>query len=350
MLIVREAKNEEESQKAFSIALKSFGLLEISEKKISIKKSIWNDDPTYSYTNIIVASLKDEIIGLIRIIPRVINRLSQKYNLAGLTSVCIDERHRGKGYSIPLMKETLNIAKKRGYDLAGLIARKALDNYYTKFGFYGISSYEQIKIAGKGVDQGFSFSQMNDFYIKKYAEFYDDNYSNCFGKIDRTYLIWKYILGLLNNRPKMKALSIFKNLDLFGYCFINDKSVVELTMSSNFYICDLLSSLEEKGYIESAESWMDLPSNHKLIQNLRNTDIRIQSRECSYGGHMACILNFESLVSMFNQRNQNLFELENSNLNSYDLLTSLLGTYRISKVKSMDSNPLPFSFCFMDEF
>ena len=69
----------------------------------------------------------------------------QILKVAGLSSICIDPNFQGYGFGKELMERSIIYLDQRGYDLSFLIARRAVDRFYTKFGYFGASSYQSLK-------------------------------------------------------------------------------------------------------------------------------------------------------------------------------------------------------------
>lgn len=56
-----------------------------------------------------------------------------------ISSISIAEKVRGQGLSYFLMEAAIEASRVRGIDVAMLIARRAVDGFYTRFGFWGLS-------------------------------------------------------------------------------------------------------------------------------------------------------------------------------------------------------------------
>ncbi|MFA4795183.1 GNAT family N-acetyltransferase [Leptospira kirschneri] len=352
---VREAKNQREIEIAFKLASQSFGNGELNVDEMEAKKVIWFSDPSFSLDNIILAFNSDQIVGVVRIVPKILCRMQIQYTVAGFSSICIDKQFRGKKISVPLIQEAIAIAERRKFDLALLVARKAVDHYYVQFGFHGISSYEKISIEAKKIsliDEKITFTPIENNLIPLYSNRYYENYFECFGRFLRTYSQWKFILHLISLRRNMEALTILYDDEPIGYCFIQNGKVCELAVLPKFSLATILANLKQSNKIDQIDDWFDLPSNHLLIRNSNGFEIRVQRRECSYGGHMARILQIEKFVRNYEERTGKSFKVsQKTNLNiDHKRLNQLLGCWAVSTAESEDNGLIPFNLSYMDQF
>lgn len=352
MLEVRAVKNQDEAEIAFAIANRSFGAEGVNIQENQNKKAIWFSEPSYSLNNIIVAMFSERIIGVVRIVPKIVCRNEIQYSVAGFTSICIDKPFRDKGISVSLMEGAIAITQERGFDLAMLVARKAVDHYYVQFGFHGISSYEKVAMEAISVsEEEMNFEPAGDGLIPFYSSCYDENYSECFGAFLRSHAQWKFILHLIFQRKDMEALTILFKGEVIGYCFIQDKKICEIAALPKFSLITILFNLKLLDKIKAADDWLDIPSNHLLVRNCRGRDIRIQRRECSYGGHMARVLQYKKLAIDYAKRTGKSFDhLSDTNGNiSHENLCRLLGCWTMNG-DFENRNVLPFNLNYMDQF
>ena len=137
--------NKTEYSDALTLAQEAFLTTGTYDSK-QYKHVLWNNEGKLNYENIFIATLKQEIVGVIRIIPRTFILDNTKVKGCCISSVCIKESYRGLGISKLLTDYVHTKLKQRGFLLSYLIARKSVDHYYNKFGYYGVSSYEKIII------------------------------------------------------------------------------------------------------------------------------------------------------------------------------------------------------------
>jgi predicted N-acetyltransferase YhbS len=143
---VRPARSDAEAHEAYALALSIFGETAAMDAYRDYKTALWFDDPAYAPENVIVARSGGAICGVSRIVPRTLYRRGQAYAMAGISSVCVAPALRGRGLSRTLIEHTLERCRARGFDFAFLVARRAADHYYTRFGFRGIASYSRVVV------------------------------------------------------------------------------------------------------------------------------------------------------------------------------------------------------------
>ena len=143
------ARNSLEVVAARELVVRTFGA--IASKSIDdmheYKEFLWEEPDFPGQDHIIImATNSGDVVGTIRLLPRKLYRNVDEFICAGITSVCIDKRYRGNGYSYEIMNATLEQARILGYEIVALFARRALDHYYPKFGRWGLSSYNRLTI------------------------------------------------------------------------------------------------------------------------------------------------------------------------------------------------------------
>ena len=189
------ASSDEDVEAAFRLAVSVFGPSSGIDQYDSYKLSIWRDDPSYALDNFVLGRTEDQsVCGLVRIVPRKVFRGQQAFVVAGISSVCLSPQQRGDGISVTLMEYALEYCRQREFDFAFLFARRAADHYYTRFGFQGISSYNQLKVqfGSLASDSRFETGPAKEKYFDVYRAAHDKCYSETFGRVERTPAYWRF--------------------------------------------------------------------------------------------------------------------------------------------------------------
>jgi len=262
------------------------------------KNILWLRDSDFVAKNIYIAKENDKIIGIVRIIPRTFKIKNIRIKAACLSSICIDPCHRGKRLSYPLMKAVHARLESEGFNLSYLIARKAVDYYYLKFGYYGIPAHEKLivkeKKTSKAVYTICNKYHLSDELISKVNIWYRKAYRNTLGFTERSKKFWLFTLKRIAVLSNHNFLIIFKNNNPAGYIIRNMNEVLELGFDKS---CDnnlIADSIIKKTKIKE----FCIPHTHMLAEGLRNEDVIYQSRLCDYGAHMFKLINYQGLESV----------------------------------------------------
>ena len=360
-LVVKPAVSAEEQDMAYRLALRVFKAQTAMEDYAEHKSFVWEADPSFSKENILQACIGDELVGLIRLVPRILCRGEETYSVAGISSVCIAPEWQGKGLSNGLMQQSLEICRSRDYDISFLFARRAADHYYTRFGFYGIASYAKVFIkrpADIQPSKQFSLVAADSSLSLLYQTVYENCYQNCFGRIDRSKTYWKFLLTAISKRKDLRFLTIYFNGTAVGYVLAGETKILEIAVNDSISGIDLIHFLMNENLVPDTDNKLEIEilPQHGLIPSLRNLDIVFQYRECTYGGHMAKILNTESVISKLTKRSpllaKELAGLTDKEILSYAETCSLLGVLSPTALDNMNGNKncLPFDICSADHF
>jgi predicted GNAT family N-acyltransferase len=356
---ISPAQTETEVDLALELAIPIFKRNSNINDDTAYKAMLWRDDPSYATHNILLARHAKGILGLVRIVPRRLYRGTQIFSVAGISSVCIDEEFRGIGLSIPLMEQALAICKDRGFDFAFLFARRAVDHYYTRFGFHGISAYNQLLIPRTKppkTNTKFILKSTNDSHIRMYASVYENCYSKCFGRIHRTAEDWAFLLKKLEVIPGLSFATIYADDIPVGYILWDDERVYEIAFEDGISGDQLLDLLMNSLPMKNGNLQIDLelPPQHTLVKTVYGIDMRLSARECPYGGHMASVLNTDVLLEKVAERSvgdfRHIAPLSQKSQFTHHDTCSLLGAWSPTLELSVESEFLPLNISLPDQF
>ena len=280
----RCASSLEECKEAFNLAKKIF----INNDKPTLKKLNWQYFGFNEPENIIIGLSQDKIVGVLRICPLKMKIKGRLLKVAGLSSICIDPNFQGYGFGKVLMQRGTFYLDQLGYDLSFLIARRALDHFYTKFGYFGASSYQSVNLKCKKQimlqNTNIFFSEFKFNNSNKYLEFFQHSYENCFGSCYRKTDFWEFSINKLSLMG-LTFKEILLNEILVGYIVYNDEEIVECGFANDIDPLIIKQSL----MLQSKNSYnikMSIPHSHLVTKSLIDDDVEYYSRQCLYGGHM----------------------------------------------------------------
>lgn len=358
-LTIAPAIGEDEVHTALRLAISVFKhASELSDYE-SYKTLLWYDDPTFALENIMLARLGDgSPCGLIRIVPRTVYRVNEAYSVAGISSVCLKPDKQGRGLSIDLMERTLDSCRTRGFDFAFLFARRSADHYYTRFGFSGIGSYSRISIrlSGLRTDSNIALQDEDEAYIDLYSEAYNRCYAGVFGRVERSPDYWRFMLRRVRQSPGLRFLTLTASGSPVGYALLGDDAVHELGYRDGVQADAVLTLISEA--LPQARTagllTLRISPQHLFVGAAYGFDMTVSSRECTYGGHMACILNPKSLLDRMAGRAPavalELERLAKAKHFTHRDTCHLLGVWSPSDLQPSGQPVLPYDMSSADEF
>ena len=292
------ARTDSEREQALMLAAASFfSPGDSQDAAVSRKETLLREHPGYTNDSPIIVSTADGSLAgsafLIDCLVPVEDRLLQG---VFVSSVSVAESARGQGLSLLLMKAAIKAAKMRGADIAMVIARRAVDGYYTRFGFWGLSQYSKITLKMDmlstdmrvPVSVGTKPVTAEDF--KVCATLHGASYENLVGHCLRRPEMWNYILHKLPYLG-MRLDLIVVDGETAGYAIHDGKgNLHEVATVAGAPVCSPRTLLE--ACAPGSESvTLHIPPTHPFLTGLEGADVSLTLRECPYGGHMVRILN-----------------------------------------------------------
>ena len=180
--VVKFASSMDEVNNAFDL-VKDIFIREPNSQSSTSKDLSWNVKSNTIIKNIIIATSGSDVIGVVRLCPRTFLWQREKFKVAGISSVCVHPEFRKMGVARLLLETTINHCDQRGYELTFLVARRAVDHFYKKFGFFGKYKIEFFWIFRKIRRYGFLRGDKN-IGVKIHPHLWGQiNFSSIFGKI-----------------------------------------------------------------------------------------------------------------------------------------------------------------------
>ncbi len=294
--VARNAKELEEAILLAAIVFRSDNG-NTTEEIIEIKLELMSPYKTLSENDVVVIiAANGEVCAACFLIDRNFYRGKIKLKGTYLSSICVSDSFRGKGLSHLLMNAAIKEVKKRKNDFAVLIARKAVDHFYNKFQFWGLSQYSKIEmqlpyIINDLKEFEFVAPSPNDF--RELNDIYNDTYKALYGAAERNQDYWNYVLWKSENQKIQFRLVKIREV-ILGYIIFSGTEVFELALSKSISTLEVLSILFSNS--NTARITIHVTEKHPLFTEIKNLDFTISIRECSYGGHMVRIIDFEKMA------------------------------------------------------
>lgn len=259
-----------------------------------VQQQVIESEPTTAPHNFVICSTMDGIIiGLVRIVEREVLLDGVSLKAGGLSTIGVHPQWRGQGIAAAMMAEAARVMRQRGLDIAFLHGRKAMDGFYTKFGYAGINRYIDLTLlAYPRADIRFSVVDLVPEAKDYCANLYERFYHPLSGSVKRYSALWDYNISRLAKGIGGLAGKLIMHADkLVGYFVTEGSTVVELAVSEEYF-----SSLPEFYKDQYIESFAIHP-RHPFYRYCRaRISSIVRDRFVVDGGYMGRILNLESVL------------------------------------------------------
>lgn len=239
--------------------------------------------------DLITVILGDEVVGVLRLLPRPFRIGSRVINSGLVDAVAVKERYRGTGVGRLLIEECQRVGRATGYESLHLFARRAVDGFYTKFNFWGTSSFFEVNILSDFSSRCEPHSAQKRFATVDDIEFlsscFEFAYQNAAGPYLRDERRWKAIID--SDEMPIKILVLIVGQTRVGYVAAEKSVVVEVGFIPNF------SGANLKFIVDNGYSQLRISPEHEILREAAQPsllDVRVSYRSCHYGGHMICLL------------------------------------------------------------
>ncbi len=299
---IRTANNMREVQQAYDLAARIFG--SDYQKARKRKEHILKTDKLNQPKDVVIALGKEKIIGMVRIVERKNYFLGQLLKNAGITSVCVLPSYQGRGIGKGLVNTAITVMTKKNYSLSLVVARRAVDGFYAKYGYVGTGLFTQLLISYdaskdrviKGKYKPHFKTGFQNRYSRKYAEMYKSNYNKVPLAFYRPRKWWEdFEQNVKYKIKKNNFVNVMDKKNLIGYFIYLDGKVIEAacTVKKNIKFCNaILRYVFEKGLKRLLTTISKKHHCYEYYMNLNNT---IEIRRVWDGGHMVRIIDIDKV-------------------------------------------------------
>lgn len=291
------ARNSQEVDGALTLATRTFGSNETTEMSVNAKRRLMSPHGILSEQDVVVlVNRTGEICGTCFLVDRLFYRGKNNVQGTFLSSICIAESSRGKGLSKLLMNATIAECERRGTAFAILIARRAVDHFYNKFSFWGLSQYSKINFKLEdscALLNNCSFSPATEADLIEVNGMYESTYSGLYGACKRSLEYWKYVLWRTTSQER--NFYIYKTQGMVrGYVIFSGSELDELASAQRVSCLGLIKDLARNSSLK--EVTLNCSSEHPIVSELHCLDFSVTQRQCNYGGHMVRVINRDVLL------------------------------------------------------
>jgi predicted acetyltransferase len=237
--------------------------------------------------NVILVKSNNDIIATCFILNKEMYFDGELVPVSFLCNICVSPKFRGNAISEVLMKTAIDLCIFRNKKASFVIATKAVDYYYTKFNFYGISSYSSINVKKNNVflnkKNSISLVDFKEEDIEDVSVIYTSIYTNLLGSFYRSKEDWKFCIQKAQ-QLSINFMAIFERRNIIGFIVYTDNKIKEIAINNSEQYVDVLAEVFKATKMESI--YLEVSPKHPIVQKLKEFDFTIKNRQCWYGGHM----------------------------------------------------------------
>jgi predicted acetyltransferase len=291
------ARNSKDVDRAVVLAAKTFRSNEKIDAAINVKKLLLSPEGGIAEQDVVVLSDDaGEILGTCFLIDRFFYRGRNKLKGTFLTSICIADSSRGKGYSALLMNCAIAEVERRGAAFAILIARRAVDHFYNKFNFWGLPQYSKILlklVTPCTTVKNFTFTPATESDLAAVSTLHESTYSGLYGSCERSLEYWKHVLWRADSQSCNFFIYRIQG-GISGYVLFSGSDIYEFASAQDASCFELINDLGQ--YASLKEATLHCSDKHPVLRELQGVDFSLTRRQCIYGGHMVRIINETALL------------------------------------------------------
>ena len=273
------------------------------EDSYAIKRALISRGGSVLPENVVVLiNERDEVVATCFLIDKMFFRAQSRVKGIFVSSVCVAESERGKGLSQLLMNEVVAQSEKKSAAFAILIARRAMDHFYNRYGFWGLSQYSTVKLQLDNhpkLDNKLEISKPTSSELLQCNEVYEQTYSNLFGACERNINDWKHILWK-SSFLGLDFLVFKKNKIICGYAVYSGSNIYEIASNARVSLLEIVRNLCD--YLSLTNVAIHVSPSHRMVSDLRDEDFFLCLRQCSYGGHMVRVIDHKILLESLFER------------------------------------------------
>ena len=258
--------------------------------------------------DVLVARCKAKIVGMVQVLPRRMYFSGKVVQAFGLGHVCVDPSLQGRGYGGRLVTRALQLVHEREGLFAIVIARRAVDGFYSKYGFAGIDGFAEICVASRG-----TFLQRRTNLlclrsetfenVKTMARAYRDTYSRMEFSFCRSERWWKHFGARLGGAsPDSEVIDVRAGGASIGYGVLSKGVVIELAAVKAKWELVLQAVLPYLLKDRPSGARFALALSHPCMAYLQNVNHTIALRFAWDGGHMIRIMNERALMPSWSRQ------------------------------------------------
>ena len=296
------ARATHERQQAIELASRSFDISP-HHVRVSHRERLLTEHPGFSSDSVVVVSISPGIVvASAFLLDCTIRTIKGDVDSSFISSVSVAEPFRGRGLGRILIEKAVDLTVLRAKTLAIIIARREVDNFYTKFGFWGVSHYNIVELDCRSIASGrlsslqVKLQKCTTDYLPLCHDLYLLTYAQLSGSCTRGFQMWSYAICALSRIGiRFEIITIYDSP--VGYIIHDGLGNIYEISAFACYLESEACQLLRACFPGCTTLKFHIDPAHPIFRSLLTTDIRISARECRHGGHMVRILD-ESFASV----------------------------------------------------
>lgn len=287
MIDVRLAASPQEAAGAAALAAAVFGDI----------GAFWDDGGRLRVDDVVVAVDGDDVIGTIRLADRTISRADVAFATTFLGYVCVDPRRRGEGAAGRMVTHALEAARARGSILGMVIARRAVDGWYPRYGVHGVAAYPRAVVRPRGGGAGVELLPAPDGVLGAWAAQQAAVYRATFGWVERDLVASALAEHRLRNDGVIEE--VHAGGRCHGYVARSGSTVHEIVVPDieGGAVVDAIAARAGADAVK-----LLVAPEHPILASLRDHDVTMSIRRCAWGGQMTAIVDPASALRVLEAR------------------------------------------------
>ncbi len=272
------------------------------------------------YKKYIVVKDQGKCIGILILLDRCLYVNGVSIDVTGLSYMAVDRNYKSFKVTNLLKKDLFNYLKNNTVLSMG-VARKALDGYWSPYGYVGVTNFAELWLESSTIEEPIIDYEVVDWERSnqlKIADLYTTTYSGLSGGIARDQDVWRYCLTRVE-KENITLKCVMCNSTIIAYFIYQDARILEVAG-----LPDVMRELPKviHQYLLSLDSKIDkviyeIGLAHPMVAWLRKYNHQINQRFAWNGGH---IIRIESVIEFLKQLRPELEKkLSRLNVNDFEL-------------------------------
>ncbi|MBI5134697.1 GNAT family N-acetyltransferase [Candidatus Uhrbacteria bacterium] len=294
--LVRVVRSKKDEQEAYELLYKAYGPSYFHAKEVFDVTRIY--DSTLNKKNLFILKEGDSLVGAVRTVTRRLMVFGQEFSVGGIAAIVVEPRYRRGGAVFHSMTQSvLSEMSNRGLDFCLIFARRAVDHFFVRHGFWGTPVEKNIRLLNPPHPQATSiqFRCIKDSDVPFLERMHRsiNQYFSVF--LERPKELW---MSKIKNSSFTARFDAYLCIDTFtslpvGYVVAEPAgTIIEAALLPDYKLWyPSVFFSQSSPVFEAALRGLSLPQEHPALRMLRGHAYSSFTRHPHYGGNLLKILN-----------------------------------------------------------